>query len=163
MMVEVCVKWWVGCNFDHAACTMFRVALWVYKFRHFLEIVWNMWLPRMQSSSLEQGWITEALSRHDSALLYMHIPADSPSYHPECQLAAFPKSFQLLCCTGSVYFSRLCIWVSATWKVFIPQTYLAGWLPYPVISQLAAQTFETSGCWYVSLTFSELIKCLKLF
>lgn len=65
----------------------------------------------------------------------------SPRYHPECQLTAFPKSFRLLCCTGSVYFLRLCIWVLAMWRVFIPQTYLASWLLYPVNSTCS------TDCW----------------
>lgn len=147
----------VSCNFDHTACDVFRVALWVCKFSHFLEIVWRMW-----SSSLRAGVNNKPYWDKIMHCFTYTSQLISPCYHPERQLTAFPKSSQLLCCRGSVYFLGLSIWVSATWRVFIAQTYLASQLPYPVISQHAAQTLETSACWYVSLT-SELIKCLKLF
>lgn len=52
----------------------------------------------------------------------------SPSYHPECQLTAFPKSFRFLCCTGSVYFWGF---VFGSWPrgeySFLRHTWLAGY------------------------------------
>lgn len=158
--VEGFVKWWAA-TLTVLPCAMFRVALWVCKFSHFLEVFGVCDCQGCGVAIWEQEWITEALLRQEVHCFTYTSQLICPSYHPECQLTAFTKSFQ--CCRSSVYFLRLSIWVSATWRVFTAQTYLASWLLYPVISQHAAQTLETSGCWYLCPTFSELIKCLKLF
>lgn len=68
----------------------------------------------------------------------------SPSYHPECQLTAFPKSFRFLCCTGSVYFWGF---VFGSWPrgeySFLRHTWLAGYCT----SELTTLSTDSGNQW----------------
>lgn len=111
----------VSCSEQHGECASSVISL----------KLWNMWFPRIRSSSLRAG-VTEDLLRrvntllihfiHSYTLIHFTLKLISPSYHPKCQLTAFTKAFSSLRCKGSVYLLRNWILFSATWKVLVPQT-----------------------------------------